>query len=116
MYGRGSLLLGDDGKPARMLGTVQDVTDRKQAALTAERLKQIEIHHKQALELNDEIVQGIAAAKLALELDQQDRALTSLQATIERARTIVSDLLRKADLGPGDLIRKTPPADDPDQS
>lgn len=61
-----------------------------------------------ALALNDSIVQGLAAAKMALELGESDRAERMITDTLTQARTIISDLLREVgvDLQPGDLIRE----------
>jgi PAS domain S-box-containing protein len=108
LYGRGKLILDADGKPKEMVGTVQDITDSREAERNAERLKEMEVRHRQALELNDEIVQGIAAAKLALELEERGRALRILQDTMQSARSIVSDLLRRSGIAPGDLVRERP--------
>ncbi len=60
-----------------------------------------------ALALNDSIVQGLAAAKMALELGDQDRAERVIDETLEAARTIISDLLREVgvEIQPGDLVR-----------
>ena len=66
--------------------------------------------NKQALLVNDEIVQGLAAAKGALDLgltDEHERIVTE---TLHKARAIVADLLQEADgttpLGPGDFTRE----------
>ncbi len=113
LYGRGRLVLGSDGRPAQMLGTVQDVTETRRAERITERLKEMESSHQQALELNDEVIQGLAAAKLALELNEIGKALSVLQSTMDSARTIVSDLLRTSGIAPGDLVRDRPAITDP---
>ena len=110
LYGRGRLLCGADGKPTRMLGTVQDVTEIKRAEMNAKRLAEVEESHRQAMELNDRIVQGLTAAKLALELDRPDRALDALRTTLGRARGLVSDLLRRTEIRPGDLVKPSRPS------
>ena len=60
-----------------------------------------------ALALNDSIVQGLAAAKMALELGEPERAERVIDETLLAARTIISDLLREVGVGiqPGDLVR-----------
>ena len=67
---------------------------------------------RQALEINDEIVQGLVTAKLALELNQHDRSQHALEHSLNAARQIISDLLGEAGtdtrLGPGDLVRSKP--------
>jgi PAS domain S-box-containing protein len=116
LAGKGSVILDGLGRRARMVGTVQDITDSRRAELNAERLKDMESRHQQALELNDEIIQGLAATKLALELHEMGKAMNLLQSTMEAARGIVSGLLRRSDIAPGDLIRTrpaSPSADEP---
>ena len=67
---------------------------------------------RQALEINDNIVQGLVVAETALAFDQQDLSKEALAATLVSARQIISDLLGESDtetrLGPGDLRRKGP--------
>lgn len=67
---------------------------------------------RRALEINDNIVQGLAVAKLALELDQREASEEALEQALASARQIISDLLGDADsearLGPGGLRRTTP--------
>lgn len=67
-----------------------------------------------ALALNDSIVQGLAAAKMALELGDTDRAERVIDETLSAARTIISDLLREVgvDIKPGDLVRRAEQGDE----
>ncbi len=71
----------------------------------------------QALEINDEIVQGLVTAKLALELNQNDKSQHALEHSLSAARQIISDLLgeeaTETRLGPGDLVRSRPARIDP---
>lgn len=68
---------------------------------------------RRALEINDNIVQGLAVAKLALELDQREASEEALEQALVSARQIISDLLGDAEsesrLGPG-MLRRTAPA------
>jgi PAS domain S-box-containing protein len=109
MYGKGRLVFAPDGSPLQMLGTVQDITDRKQAQRDAERIRHIEDRQRQAIALNDDVVQGLAIAKLSMELDDSERAYDAVAETLESARTIVSELLSDAEVvGPGDLVKHVP--------
>ncbi len=67
---------------------------------------------RQALEINDNVVQGLAEAKLALQLDQREQSEEALTATLAAARRIITDLLGEEGdetrLGAGDLRRTTP--------
>lgn len=77
-----------------------DASDRLQRS---ERLRQAheiaELRHRQAVEINDTLVQGMAAAKWAMEAGRHDRALEALDETLETGQRLVSDLMRDADMG-----------------
>ncbi|HVF52871.1 MAG TPA: PAS domain S-box protein [Actinomycetota bacterium] len=87
-----------------------DISDRVAAeeALRASELRvhQVEFQRAQALQMNDEIVQGLAVAKMALELGVADKVEGAVIDTLEKARHIVGDLLvelKKQGPVPGDL-------------
>ena len=65
---------------------------------------------RQALDIHDNVVQGLATAKLALELDQVDEARSAIDNTLTAARGIITDLLGTAgsgiELRAGDLRRQ----------
>jgi hypothetical protein len=48
---------------------------------------------QQALELNDDVLQGLVVAKMALDLDQPGKAREALEASIASASRIITDLL-----------------------
>lgn len=64
---------------------------------------------RQALEINDNIVQGLATAKLSLELDQQQMTKEALESTLASARNLITELLGdvadKQNFEAGDLRR-----------
>ncbi|MEY2425314.1 MAG: hypothetical protein QOI61_886 [Actinomycetota bacterium] len=64
---------------------------------------------RQALEIHDNIVQGLVIAETALALDEQAQSQAALESTLAAARQIISDLLGEVGsevrLGPGDLRR-----------
>jgi signal transduction histidine kinase len=64
---------------------------------------------RQALEINDGIVQGLATAKLALELDQRHVTKEALESTLASARALITELLGEVAERPtfeaGDLRR-----------
>lgn len=64
---------------------------------------------QQALELNDTVLQGLVVAKMALELDQIEKAREALAASASAASRIITDLLQDSDDSSvaGKLIRKT---------
>jgi hypothetical protein len=48
---------------------------------------------QQALELNDSVLQGLVVAKMALDLDQPERAQQALTASIDSASRMITELL-----------------------
>jgi succinate dehydrogenase/fumarate reductase cytochrome b subunit len=64
---------------------------------------------QQALELNDNVLQGLVVARLALDLGQHDKAREALESSIGSAGAIISDLL-EADRRPtsAGLLRSSP--------
>lgn len=83
----------------------RDVTAQRELdAMVAARSR------KQALELNDEVVQGLATAKLALESGRHEHGLKAIENTLDRARAIVTALLAEGGrpIQPGDLLREVP--------
>ena len=54
---------------------------------------------REAVELNDTVVQGLAAAKWALEAGRSDRGLEIVSETLDLSQRMVSQLLRDAEVG-----------------
>ena len=50
---------------------------------------------RQALEINDTIVQGLAVAKLALEFGDEERSRRALERSLDSARAIITGLMRE---------------------
>jgi hypothetical protein len=70
-------------------------------------ISEAELRQHQALEINDNVVQGLSIAKYALDAGDEVKAYEAVTQTLVSARGIISDLLGGADrrLGPGDLVR-----------
>lgn len=70
------------------------------------------VRRRQAIEIHDNIVQGIVKAKLALELGETQQGIHSLDQTLTASRRIITELLGQPEsdvaLGPGDLRRSAP--------
>jgi hypothetical protein len=66
---------------------------------------------RQALEINDNIVQGLTVAKYAMTIGADDQSKQAIEDTLAHARAIITDLLGEPgtaiELGPGDLRRAT---------
>jgi PAS domain S-box-containing protein len=91
----------------QVLSFVRDMTEQR---VHAEAI----LRRKQALEINDRVVQGLAAALHALEAHDIQVARSALQATMSNARAMMGSLtLRDSDpLLPGDLVRSASAGDD----
>jgi PAS domain S-box-containing protein len=91
---------------------IRDVSGRREAEENVRRLQAAAARQRQAIELNDDIFQGLTVARYALDLGQTGVASRAVDETLGSARAIVSDLLREeesqAGVGPGDLVRRTP--------
>jgi len=87
--------------PFALLGwLLGDASDRLEAAearrATLEAAAQ---RHRDATEVNDTLIQGMAAAKWALEAGRTESGLQTLDETIQLGHQLVSELLRDADMG-----------------
>ena len=59
----------------------------------AKLFEDLQQREQQALELNDEVLQGIVVAKMALDLGDRTRATEALESSIGAASRIITDLL-----------------------
>lgn len=86
------------------------VMDELELRLDARR--KLDERRQRALELNDEVVQGLALAHLSLQAGRQDAARGAVEGTLRAAQAIVAELLESAGeqgrLRPGDLVRAAP--------
>jgi hypothetical protein len=78
----------------------------------AQMFEDHQVRERQALEINDNIVQGLTVAKYAMTIGADDHSKQAIDDTLVRARGIITDLLgepgRAIELGPGDLRRAEP--------
>ena len=96
---------GDRDDPL-VIGTALDVTERKRAEQYEAHLRDLETKKRQALQINDNLVQGLTVAKYALEMGRLDIARTAVESTLQAARAIVAELLSESGtIEPGSLIR-----------
>jgi len=111
-------LYHDDGTLRGFAKVTRDVTERRKATEAHEQLAALAMRQRHALEVNDDIIQGLAVADLALSLEDYDKAREAIADTLTAARRFVTDLLgdvgdaRDAvSISPGDLRRRTPDAE-----
>lgn len=98
--------------------------ERVEAENLRVQLEKATVRRQQALEINDNIVQGLAVAKYSFDLGEEAKAREAVEGTLVAARSIISELLDdiggSVDLGPGTLTRDRaatgftdpPPAED----
>lgn len=68
----------------------------------------LELRERQALDLNDNVLQGLVVARMSLERDDRDKALDALDAAIASAGVIITDLLGGGRHGAAAPLRSTP--------
>lgn len=104
--------VGDGGRTAVFLRAAAPRIERERLAA---QLREVQVRRRQALEVNDNIVQGLVAAVMAMGHDARI-AGTYLESTLAAARRLMNDWLEPlggedltpGGLMPGDLIRTTP--------
>jgi hypothetical protein len=96
--------------PPLLLGAlVGTASDRIQEAERRERdLAAVLALQRESAEINDTVVQGLAAAKWLLELGRVDEGLEVVTKTMVETQALVSELLGSASPLPGDLRRSRP--------
>jgi PAS domain S-box-containing protein len=113
LTGRGLVLdisateLGDADDSAGHALFLVDATARLDREAMAQRLGEAQQRRRQALEINDNVVQGLSAAMLALE-DKPDPAVFAyVDRTLAAARRMMDGLVEPTGphLAPGDLVR-----------
>lgn len=104
LLGGAAPLIGEGGELLGAVAVFADITE----------LKSLEARNRaRALEINDDVIQSVTAAKLALGIDREEQAREALDDALRAARNIVNDLLASAGteaLDPGSLRRRTPAA------
>ena len=78
----------------------------------AQLFEDMKVRERQALEINDNIVQGLSVAKYALDQGQDQKSKAAVEDTLKHAREIITELLgeegSEVALGPGELRRQRP--------
>jgi PAS domain S-box-containing protein len=88
-------------------GISTDITERKKVEAYQRQLEESRRRRMQALEINDNVIQGLAVALYSLDLRRPAEAQKALEETLAAARSIINDLLEDSpeEWGPGDFIR-----------
>lgn len=88
---------------------LQDAGPRLEREAMATRLGESHQRRRQALEINDNVVQGLTSAVYSLEQGDVRRAGSYIGRTLAAARNMMDDLLEPSgeELHPGDLVRSS---------
>ena len=93
-----------DGNIVEAAVIARDISEQKRMEREA-----AEAGRKQALDLNDAVVQGLVASKMAFESGDSEIGMKALDRTLENAKSIVARLLEETGtVEPGDLVRSEP--------
>jgi PAS domain S-box-containing protein len=88
---------------------LQDAGPRLEREAMATRLGESQQRRRQALEINDNVVQGLTSAVYSLEAENVAQARSYIDRTLAAARDMMDDLLEPSgeQLHPGDLVRSS---------
>jgi PAS domain S-box-containing protein len=88
---------------------LEDASPRLEREALAARLGESHQRRRQALEINDNVVQGLTSAVYALEREDPVQAASLIERTLGAARDMMDDLLEPSgeQLHPGDLVRSS---------
>jgi len=89
-----STTLDSDDNVIAFEGVVYDITDRVRLA---------EERRQRGLELHDQVVQGLAVARMAFDVDDRERLDQALTTSLNAARRLVEELLGPGVIDAGDL-------------
>lgn len=105
-FGFGSLLLktssytpffgSDEMALLGSLGAIANLAlERIETGELRLELETAALRRRQALEINDNVVQGLAVAKYAFELGNTEKAMSAVEGTLAASRRIISDLVEE---------------------
>ncbi len=99
---------GEPGEGTLVAVFLRDAHARLEREALVARLGEAQLRRRQALEINDNVVQGLVAAVYAQEMGETEASASFLARTLTAARAMMDDLLEPLDgqgLRPGDLVR-----------
>ena len=103
--------LFEDGELGGFGKVTRDLTERRrneeELREARAQLERRTLSQRQALEINDNILQGLVLAQYALERDDRETQERAIASTLTEARRIISELLAQAEVKSGELRRLT---------
>ena len=88
------------------LASIAGLLIMRRALQSAAELERRELNERHAVEINDNIIQGLALAKYQLQRGQDEASATQLSDTLREAQRLVSGLLGDAEVQAGQLRRE----------
>ena len=86
----------DEIELLQALGVMTNLAlERVRASEMRLEIAETQLRRQQALEINDNVVQGLAVAKYAFDLGDEAKAKSAIEGTLAAARRIISDLLEE---------------------
>ncbi|MBW3594641.1 MAG: PAS domain S-box protein [Actinobacteria bacterium] len=108
MWGRLTIVLlrDESGQPCFVIGMVEDITATRYASELESRLRESEAFKRQALQLNDEVLQALVVAKLAFDSGETEKGHAALATGLGQLKRVIDHMLAQSDvLAPGDFVR-----------
>ncbi|MFP5309946.1 MAG: response regulator [Actinomycetes bacterium] len=112
LWTNGQVLFDDEtGEPVRVVGICRDVTEQRALEAAARehsaQVARVEELRRQALELNDNVVQSLTAASWAMDAGRPKDAASLVRQTLANAVAMMDGLLAAAEtqVAAGDLVR-----------
>ena len=100
------LLRDENSEPRFVIAMVEDITAERQKAEVESRVREIEQFKKQALKLNDEVLQELVVAKLAFDNGEGEKGSEALASGLTRLKQVIDTMLAHSEaLEPGDFVR-----------
>ncbi len=102
--------LSESSHEGRSAVFLKDASPRLEREAIITRLGKSQQRRRQALEINDNVVQGLTSAVYCLEGEDVPQARSYVERTLTAARNMMDDLLEPSgeELHPGDLVRSAP--------
>ena len=102
--------LSESSHEGRSAVFLKDASPRLEREAMVTRLGESQQRRRQALEINDNVVQGLTSAVYCLEAEDVPQARSYVERTLAAARDMMDDLLEPSgeELHPGDLVRSAP--------
>ncbi|HEU4480855.1 MAG TPA: PAS domain S-box protein [Actinomycetota bacterium] len=73
-----------------VLAVIRDISERERIAKERALRHEVEARHRQAIEINDGVVQDLVGAKMALELGETATAIDLVERSLTRVRSMVT--------------------------